>query len=141
MLITNTLLFNAGGILAWYPTKLKYHRINPYMHGDLLGDVVAAAHETGVRVVGRCDFSKCPQPALDERPDWFYLSPSGGRVDYNGQYHTCICGGYYAEENFGLGTEKNSSAVPRFKKYHGTSTFHTEALTIEATRQTCNGSV
>ncbi|MHC4592067.1 MAG: hypothetical protein ACYS8L_05150, partial [Planctomycetota bacterium] len=31
----NTVLFNAGGILAWYPTRIKYHRINPYMEGNL----------------------------------------------------------------------------------------------------------
>jgi hypothetical protein len=59
---------------------------------------VACAHAAGVRVIGRLDLSKCPQPALDERPDWFYLSPAGERVDYNGQYHTCICGGYYREQ-------------------------------------------
>jgi hypothetical protein len=94
----NTLLFNAGGILAWYPTRIKYHRINPYMEGNLLGEVVARAHEAGVRVIGRLDLSKCSQPALDERPGWFYLSPKGNRVDYNGQFHTCINGGYYREQ-------------------------------------------
>jgi hypothetical protein len=94
----NTILFNAGGIVAWYPTRIKYHRLNPYLRGDLLGELVECAHEAGVRVIGRLDLSKCPQPALDERPEWFYLSPKGERVDYNGQYHTCICGGYYREQ-------------------------------------------
>ena len=41
-------------------------------------------------------------------------------------------GSYYAEQNYGLGTKRNRSAVPHLKKYHGTETFLTEALTIEA---------
>ena len=41
-------------------------------------------------------------------------------------------GSYYAEQNYGLGTRRAKSAVPHLKKYHGTETFLTEALTIEA---------
>ena len=41
-------------------------------------------------------------------------------------------GSYYGEQNYGLGTRRASSAVPHLKKYHGTETFLTEALTIEA---------
>jgi len=41
-------------------------------------------------------------------------------------------GSYYGSQNYGLGTRRASSAVPHLKKYHGTETFLTEALTIEA---------
>jgi len=41
-------------------------------------------------------------------------------------------GSYYGEQNYGLGTRRARSAVPHLKKYHGTDTFLTEALTIEA---------
>ena len=41
-------------------------------------------------------------------------------------------GSYYAEKNYGLGTRRARSAVPHLKKYHGSDTFLTEALTIEA---------
>jgi len=41
-------------------------------------------------------------------------------------------GSYYGEQNYGLGTARAHSAVPNLKKYHGTETFLTEALTIEA---------
>jgi arylsulfatase A-like enzyme len=41
-------------------------------------------------------------------------------------------GSYYASKNFGEGTRRAKSAVPHLKKYHGTDTFLTEALTIEA---------
>jgi hypothetical protein len=98
----NTLLFNAGGLVAWYPTRLPYHRVNPYLKGDLLGATVEAAHRAGLRILARLDLSKCPQPALDERPEWFYLSPARERVHYHGQYHTCINGGYYREQGVAI---------------------------------------
>lgn len=41
-------------------------------------------------------------------------------------------GSYYGQENYGLGTRRAHSAVPHLEKYHGTETFLTEALTIEA---------
>lgn len=41
-------------------------------------------------------------------------------------------GSYYGEQNYGLGTRRAHHAVPHLKKYHGSKTFLTEALTIEA---------
>lgn len=41
-------------------------------------------------------------------------------------------GSYYAEQNYGRGTKRATSAVPHLDKYHGTDTFLTEALTVEA---------
>lgn len=41
-------------------------------------------------------------------------------------------GSYYGEENYGLTTPRSGNAVPNLEKYHGTGTFLTEALTIEA---------
>ena len=41
-------------------------------------------------------------------------------------------GSYYGKQNYGLGTKRARHAVPHLKKYHGTETFLTEALTVEA---------
>lgn len=41
-------------------------------------------------------------------------------------------GSYYGTENYGHGTRRAHNAVPHLEKYHGTETFLTEALTIEA---------
>lgn len=41
-------------------------------------------------------------------------------------------GSYYGESNYGLGTKRAHHAVPHLEKYHGTKTFLSEALTIEA---------
>ncbi len=41
-------------------------------------------------------------------------------------------GSYYAEKNYGALTRRKHHAVPHLDKYHGSDTFLTEALTIEA---------
>jgi arylsulfatase A-like enzyme len=41
-------------------------------------------------------------------------------------------GSYYGEKNYGHGTRRAHNAVPHLEKYHGTETFLSEALTIEA---------
>lgn len=44
-------------------------------------------------------------------------------------------GSYYGMQNYGNGPKKSPNAVPGLEKYHGTETFLTEALTIEAKSQ------
>ena len=41
-------------------------------------------------------------------------------------------GSYYGEEDYGWGTKNQKHAVPGLEKYHGSKTFLSEALTIEA---------
>ncbi|MBE7502716.1 MAG: sulfatase [Verrucomicrobiales bacterium] len=41
-------------------------------------------------------------------------------------------GSYYGQQNYGHGTTRAAAAVPHLEKYHGTDTFLTEALTLEA---------
>ncbi|SFI75519.1 sulfatase [Planctomicrobium piriforme] len=44
-------------------------------------------------------------------------------------------GSYLGEENYGAGGKRASRAVPDLEKYHGTKTFLTSALTLEAEAQ------
>ncbi|TWU34232.1 Arylsulfatase [Novipirellula artificiosorum] len=44
-------------------------------------------------------------------------------------------GSYYGEKGYGHGTKRAHHAVPHLDKYHGTDTFLTEALTLEAKQQ------
>lgn len=44
-------------------------------------------------------------------------------------------GSYYGDKNYGWGTRRESHAVPHLDAYHGSATFLTEALTIEAKKQ------
>ena len=90
-------LINVGGIVANYPTKLPYHFRNTYMKGDLVGDLIKGLHAKGIKVIGRFDFSKINETLAAKKPEWLYVSTAGKNVNYNGQVHTCINGGYQQE--------------------------------------------
>jgi hypothetical protein len=93
----NVVLINVGGIVANYPTKLPYHYKNPFMKGDLVGDLIKGLHSKGIRVIGRFDFSKINERLAAQEPEWLYVSTAGKNVNYNGQVHTCVNGGYQQE--------------------------------------------
>lgn len=90
----NIVLLNVGGIVANYPTKLPYQYRNPFMKGDLVGSLVKKLHGKGIKVIGRFDFSKLNETLAAKKPEWLYVSTEGTHVNYNGQVHTCINGGY-----------------------------------------------
>ena len=54
----NTLIINAGGIMAFYPTQVENQYTNPYMKENMLGDVIKKCHEHGIKVITRFDFSR-----------------------------------------------------------------------------------
>lgn len=91
------LLFNCGGIVANYPTALEFHYRNPYLRGDLVGDVLRECKKRGIRFIGRFDFSKANEVYLARHPEWFYRRLDGQVVNYNGQIHTCVNGPYQQE--------------------------------------------
>jgi hypothetical protein len=96
----NVALFNVGGIVANYPTELEFHYRNPFMKGDLVGEVVPKLHAEGIRVMGRFDFSKINERFAAQHPEWLYVSEKGENVNYNGQVHTCLMGGYQQDYMF-----------------------------------------
>ena len=96
----NVVLFNVGGIVANYPTELECHWKNTFMKGDLVGTVLERLHKEGIRMIGRFDFSKINEKFAAEHPDWLYVSEKGENVNYNGQVHTCVSGGYQQEYMF-----------------------------------------
>lgn len=90
----NVVLLNVGGIVANYPTKLPFQFRNTFMKGDLVGELVKKLHEKGIKVIGRFDFSKINETLAAKKPEWLYVGTNGKNVNYNGQVHTCINGGY-----------------------------------------------
>ena len=96
----NFVIFNVGGIIANYPSKLPFHYTNPYLKGDLTGEVVKKLHEKGIKVIGRFDFSKINETLAIKKPEWLYVGTDGKNVNYYGQVHTCVNGGYQQEYCF-----------------------------------------
>ncbi|MBM4023972.1 MAG: hypothetical protein FJ280_00975 [Planctomycetes bacterium] len=94
----NVVLFNVGGIVANYPTDLPYHYRNPFMKGDLTGEVVKRLHAEGIRVIARFDFSKVNERIAQEHPEWLTRDADGRSVPaYNGQVATCLNSWYQQE--------------------------------------------
>lgn len=103
----NAVVFNAGGIYAFYPTQVPHHFPNPYLEGrDLLGESVEAAHRHGLKYIARVDFSKADDSIFHQRPEWFAKTPEGqplavGEPRYGPWsllYATCTNGGYCGED-------------------------------------------
>ena len=103
----NTLLFNMGGIVAQYPTRVEFHYASPHLPPgrDLFGEVLRGAHARGIRVIGRFDLSKTQKPVFDAHPEWFFKRTNGDPAIYNGLYSACINGGYYREHAIKILTE------------------------------------
>ena len=97
----NAVLFNTGGIVANYQTKLPYQWKNPNIgEGDLVADLIQKLHEKEIRYIARFDFSKLDPSIALKKPEWLYVGTNGQPQIFNGLYSACINGGYYQEYAF-----------------------------------------
>src|SRR5207249_9484933 len=93
----DAVLLNGGGILAFYPTQVPYHRRSQFLGSrDLFGDLVAAMKRRGIRVVARMDCNLAYEDALKAHPEWFERNPDGSRseerrVGKEGRYRWWQC--------------------------------------------------
>src|ERR1700749_1693742 len=66
------------GILAFYPSKVKFHRHGKFLKDrDLFGECVAAAKKRGMRVVARMSPDLNWEDCLESHPDWFERHADG----------------------------------------------------------------
>lgn len=101
----DVLLYNVGGIYAFYPTKLALQAVNPLMKGDALGDAIEAAHAEGIALVGRFDMSKATRLGYEAHPEWFVHNAKGEALEYNGTYQACVNGGWYQDYSLDIISE------------------------------------
>lgn len=101
----NTLIINAGGIMAFYPTTLPYHYRNPYAADHMLGDIIDRCHQQGIRVIVRVDFSRLHKSIFEQHPDWCYLSSDGQRMFNDDIYVVSINAPYVQEKSFEIISE------------------------------------
>ena len=92
------LIINAGGIVAYYPSKFPLqHRAEFLGNRDLYGDLARAAHEDGLTVVARMDSNRTAEDFFEAHPDWFTRDSSGHPYRAADKYITCVNGPYYDE--------------------------------------------
>jgi len=115
-------IINAGGIVAYYPTRIPFHYQARYLQGrDLFGDLCRAAHEDGLVVFARMDSNRAGEDLYRAHPDWFAINANGepyrsrdqwGRNSVDNHYITCINSPYYREHIPSILTEISEMYKP-----------------------------
>ena len=91
-------IINAGGIVAYYPSKFSLHyRAESLGDRDLFGELTAAAHQDGIVVLARMDSNRASAKFYEAHPDWFARDSSGRPYRAAERYVTCIFSAYYDE--------------------------------------------
>lgn len=95
---TRGIIANAGGIVAYYPTKIPLHRKAEYLgEGDLFGDLCHAAHADGLAVFARMDSNRAHEDFYQAHPDWFAVDKNGNPYKAADLYIACVNSPYYGE--------------------------------------------
>lgn len=97
---TNTqgVIINAGGIVAYYPSNVPFHRQAQFLGGrDLFGELCRAAHEDGVAVFARMDSNRAHEEFYKEHPGWFAIDGEGKPYKAGELFITCVNSPYYNE--------------------------------------------
>jgi hypothetical protein len=86
------------GILAFYPSKVKFHRHGKFLNGrDFFGECVAAAKKRNMRVVARMSPDLNWGDALEAHPEWAMRNKDGS-VQFSSEeprlFKTCMFSTY-----------------------------------------------
>ena len=95
---TDIVFISVTGILAFYPSKVKFHRHGKFLNGrDFFGECVAAAKKRGMRVVARMSPDLNWPDALEAHPEWA-MRNADGSAQFNGEdprlFRTCMFTSY-----------------------------------------------
>src|SRR5581483_10295833 len=92
------IIVNAGGIVAYYPSRYPLHHRAQYLgERDLYGEIVAAAREAGLAVLARMDSNRADARFYVEHPDWFAVDATGAPYREGDLFVSCVNSPYYDE--------------------------------------------
>jgi hypothetical protein len=92
------IIVNAGGIVAYYPSRIPLHMQAEYLGGrDLFGDICKAAHQDGLAVFARMDSNRAHEEFYKAHPDWFAIDSEGNPYKAGDLFISCINSPYYDE--------------------------------------------
>jgi hypothetical protein len=95
---TQGVIINAGGIVAYYPSKFPLHyRAAGLGDRDLYGELTRAAHEDGLAVLARMDSNRVHEDFYRAHPDWMARDAGGEPYRNTELYVTCVNSPYYDE--------------------------------------------
>ncbi|HRW07094.1 MAG TPA: hypothetical protein P5121_18450 [Caldilineaceae bacterium] len=91
-------IINAGGIVAYYPSRYQQHYRARFLdERDLFGELCRAAHEDGLVVLARMDSNRAIAATFQEHPEWFTRASNGAPYVAGDRYVTCVNSGYYTQ--------------------------------------------
>jgi len=106
---------SAGGVVAYYPTRIPLHHRSAWMgQTDPFGDLVAGCRKLQMVVIARTDPHAAHQDVYDAHPDWIAVDAEGRKRRHWASpelWVTCALGPY----NFELMTEVHKEIVSRYQ--------------------------
>ncbi|AUD04592.1 alpha-amylase family protein [Spirosoma pollinicola] len=108
-------LLSAGGIVAFYPTKIPLHHRSDFMgNANTLGYLVEGCKKQGMKIMLRTDPHAARQEVYDAHPDWIAVTVDGQKRRHWANpdlWVTCALGPY----NFEFMTQVNQEIMERFQ--------------------------
>ena len=96
-------IINAGGIVAYYPSRFPLHRRAAFLGDrDLYGELARAAHEDGLVVLARMDSNRADESFYQKHSDWFAVDANGKPYRAGELYVACVNSPYYEEHIPGI---------------------------------------
>ena len=94
----DVVFISVTGILAFYPSKVQFHKHGKFLHGrDFFGECVAAAKKRGMKAVARMSPDLNWGDALAAHPEWA-MRNADGTVQFSGEdsrlFKTCMFTSY-----------------------------------------------
>jgi hypothetical protein len=105
-------LVSVTGILAYYQTKVPFHRKGAYLDDrDFFGECCAAAKKRGLRVIARMSPDLNWQDAVEAHPEWFQRNSEGKPIVHTEDsrlFRTCMFSTYMTDYMPAIMREINS---------------------------------
>jgi putative glycosyl hydrolase-like family 6 (GHL6) protein/glycosyl hydrolase family 42 (putative beta-galactosidase) len=108
----DAVMVSVTGILAFYQTKVPFHRKGRFLGSrDFFGECCAAAKKRGIHVIARMSPDMNWEDALKAHPEWFQRDAEGKpseHAEQRGLFHTCMYSSYMTDYMPAIMREVNS---------------------------------
>ena len=108
----DAVLVSVTGILAFYQTKVPFHRKGKFLGDrDFFGDCCAAAKKRGIHVIARMSPDLNWEDAVEAHPEWFQRDQQGNVVHHTEDprlFRTCMFSPYMTDYIPAIMREVNS---------------------------------
>lgn len=106
---------SAGGIVAYYPTKVPFHHRSSWLENmDSFGYLVKGCRKMNMSIIARTDSHAAWQDTYDAHPDWIAVTAKGEKRRHwanPDMWVTCALGPY----NFGFMTEVHKEIMEKYE--------------------------